>query len=338
MSISIIDVAERANVSRMTITRVMRNDRVRKETRERVLKAMQELGYVPSKAARAMRSSDALRSSLSTCFAMVFGVDTQKADEYFCELTRGIEKQASEFGLSAMQVHWQEDSATSWLRMQTVLGIDGLCGIIMVGQFSAKEIRTIKAVNSNIVLVDGPAPTGMKIADVESDNFDGSTQALKHLLESGVRRPIIITGPKSHYFAKAMTEAAENFRDKFDFMQVINTDYSPEAAKATINRLVKSNIMFDGVFANDMSCVGAMKALGKLGIRIPEDIKIIGFDDIPICEYLTPSLTSISINKQRIGKESVKCLVDIVRNKTEGKAIKIRIKAELRKRESTEVK
>ena len=335
MGISIIDVAELANVSRMTVTRVMRNDSVRKETRQRVLDAMQKLGYVPSRAARAMRSNDPLRSSLSTCFAMVFGLDTQKADAYFAAITRGIEMAAAEVGLSPLQVHWQEDSATSWLRMQTVLSIDGLCGIIMVGEFSAKEINTIKEVNPNIILVDGPAPMGLQVSDIESDNLGGSELALKHLLKSGVKRLVIITGPKKHYFTKAMIEAAENYRDKFDFMQIINTDYSPEAAKESINKLLKSNIIFDGLFANDMSCVGAIKALREQNIRIPDDIKVIGFDDIPICKYMTPSLTSIAIDKQRLGEESVKGLVTMIRNETKGQTIKVQIKAKLCKREST---
>ena len=335
MSISIVDVAKRADVSRMTVTRVMRNDAVRKKTRNRVLEAMQDLGYVPSRAARAMRNSDLLRSSLSTCFAMVFGVDTQKADAYFAAITRGIERAAAEVGLSALQVHWQEDSAISWLRMQTVLGIDGLCGIIMVGEFSAKEINAIKAVNPNIILVDGPAPVGLQVSDIESDNFGGSELALKHLLECGVKRPVIITGPKEHYFAKAMMQAAESYRDKFDFMQIINTDYSPEEAKVSINKLVKSNVIFDGLFANDMSCAGAMKALVELNLKIPGDVQVVGFDDIPICEYLTPSLTTISVDKQQLGEESVKSLVAMVRNETKKKTIKVRVKAELCVRKST---
>jgi DNA-binding LacI/PurR family transcriptional regulator len=335
MGISIVDVAEMADVSRMTVTRVMRNDSVREETKNRVLKAMQKLGYVPSRAARAMRSADPLRASQATCFAMVFGLDTQKADEYFCEITRGIERQASEFGLSALQVHWQEDSAISWQRMQTVLSIDGLCGVIMVGQFTAKEIRTIKSVNSNIILVDGPAPAGLQIADIESDNLGGSELALAHLKKCGAERTIVITGPKSHYFTKAMTQGANNYKKYFKSIKIINTDYSPDAARNSIIRLLDSKVSFDAIFANDMSCVGAIKALNSRNIRIPEDVQIIGFDDIPICEYLTPSLTSISIDKQQLGRESVKGLVAMVRNKTDKKILKQKIKAKLRKREST---
>jgi len=335
MSVSIVDVAKLADVSRMTVTRVMRNDSVSLEKKKRVLKAMQELGYVPSKAARAMRSTNPLRASMATCFAMVFGTDTQKADMYFAEVARAIEGAAASEGLSALQVHWQEDTAISWQRMQTVLSIDGLCGIILIGQFSTKDICSIKAVNNNIMVVEGPTPAEEQVANIKSDNLGGTELALEHLLSCGARRPVVIAGPKNHYFTKAITKAVENYSNKFETIKILNTDYSPENAKNSIIKLIKSKTPFDAIFSNDMCCVGAMKALNTYNIRIPEDVKIVGFDDTPICEYLTPSLTGVAIDKQQLGKEAVKGLVSIVRNEFFDKTNKLRIKAELRKREST---
>jgi DNA-binding LacI/PurR family transcriptional regulator len=335
MAVSIIEVAKRANVSRMTVTRVMRNDSVREETRQRVLQAMRELGYVPSRAAQAMRSSDPLRSSQATCFALVFGVDTQKADDFFCEVTRGIERQASEFGLCALQVHWLEDLESSWLKMQTVLSIDGLCGVLLVGQFSSEDVNAIKKVNSNIVMVDGPVPTGTDVAGVESDNFGGCELALCHLLECNVKKPLILTGPKEHYFSQSMMMALNKYRDKFESVEIINTDYTSDMARKCVNKLIYSKIEFDAVFGNDILCIGAMKALTEHYIKVPEEVKIIGFDNIPVCQYLTSSLSSIHIDKQRLGEEAVKALVDIVRNEKKADNIKLVINAELRKREST---
>ena len=335
MAVSIIEVAKLANVSRMTVTRVMRNDSVRKETRQRVLCAMRELGYVPSRAAQAMRSLDPLRSSQATCFALVFGVDTQKADDFFCEVTRGIEKKASEFGLCALQVHWLEDIENSWLKMQTVLSIDGLCGVILVGQFSSEEVSAIKKVNANIVIVDGPVPDGVKAAGVESDNSGGCELALCHLIECNVKKPLILTGPKEHYFSQAMMIAVDKYREQFESLEVLNTDYTSEMAKKCVNKLIDSNIEFDAIFGNDTLCIGAMKALAEHDIRIPEDVKIIGFDDIPLCQFLTPSLSSIHIDKQHLGGEAVKVLVDIVRKGKKADNIRLKINSELRKREST---
>lgn len=335
MAVSIIEVAKLANVSRMTVTRVMRSDSVREETRQRVLCAMRELGYVPSRAARAMRSLDPLRSSQATCFALVFGVDTQKSDDFFCEVSRGIEKKASEFGLCALHVHWLEDIESSWLKMQTVLSIDGLCGVILVGQFSFEEVTAIKKVNENIVIVDGPVPDGVEAAGVESDNLAGAEEALCHLLECNVKKPIILTGPKDHYFSQAMMTIVDKYRDKFESLEVFNTNYTSEMAKKCVEKLIDSNIEFDAIFGNDTLCIGAMKALAEHNILIPEDVKIIGFDNIPVCQFLVPSLTSINIDKQGLGREAVKALVDIVRNGKKKNNIKLMINSELIKRNST---
>lgn len=335
MGVSIVEVARRADVSRMTVTRVMRNDPVKEETRKRVLESMQELGYVPSSAARAMRSRDTLRSSQSNCFALVFGVDTQKADEFFCEVTRGVEKQAAEFGLCALQVHWLEETRNSWLRMQTVLAIDGLCGVILAGQFQVEEIKSIQKVNPNIVIVDSPVPAGVKVPGVESDNIGGCRLALRHLLDCDVKNPVILAGPKEHYFSKAMMKALCDVRKQFESVKIYNTDYSMESARKQINRLVNDNIKFDAVFGNDTLCIGAMRALAEHDIPVPYKVKVIGFDDIPACQFLKPSLTSIHIDKQSLGGEAVKMLVALVRDGEMSANVKLPIKAVLEKREST---
>jgi DNA-binding LacI/PurR family transcriptional regulator len=296
---------------------------------------MRELSYIPSLAARAMRSHDTLRSSRSNCFALVFGVDTQKADEFFCEVTRGVEKQAAEFGLCALQVHWLDDAKNSWLRMQTVLSIDGLCGIILAGQFRVGEIKSIQRVNPNIVIVDSPVPHGVKVGGVESDNIGGCSLAFKHLLQRNVKNPVILAGPKGHYFSKAIMSALCEYRKKFKSVKVFNTDYSMESARNRITQLVDGDINFDAVFGNDTLCIGAMRALSEHNIPVPGKVKVVGFDDIPTCQYLCPALTSIHIDKQSLGREAVKMLVALVRDGKISGNVKLPIKAVLQKREST---
>ena len=335
MGVSIVEVARRAKVSRMTVTRVMRNDHVREETRRRVLESMRELSYIPSLAARAMRSHDTLRSSRSNCFALVFGVDTQKADEFFCEVTRGVEKQAAEFGLCALQVHWLDDVKDSWLRMQTVLSIEGLCGVILAGQFRAGEIKSIMKVNPNIVIVDSPVPPGVEVGGVESDNIGGCRLAFRHLLQCDVKNPVILAGPKGHYFSKAIMGALCDYRKKFESVKVFNTDYSMESARGRITRIVDGDVKFDAVFGNDTLCIGAMRALAEKNIPVPGKVKVVGFDDIPICQYLSPALTSIHIDKQSLGREAVKMLVALVRDGKMSGNVELPIKAVLQKREST---
>lgn len=119
--VSILDVAAKAGVSRMTVTRVLRSDSsVRPSTRARVMEAMQELGYVPSAAARALRSKDQVRGTGALCLALVFGSDTQVADGFFCDVARGAEQEAAANGLCLLQVHGQDTFTASWPRLQAV--------------------------------------------------------------------------------------------------------------------------------------------------------------------------------------------------------------------------
>ena len=335
MGVSIVQVAQVANVSRMTVTRVMRGDPVRDATRKRVLVAMSELGYVPSTAARAMRSNDALRSTQSSCFALVFGVDTQNADEFFCEVARGVEKKAAEFGLCALQVHWLEDLKSSWPRMQAVLAVNGLCGVILAGQFSAQEVNAVQNAVDNVVIVYRPVPPGAAAWGIESDNAGGCELALEHLLASGSKKAVMLAGQKDHYFTKAMQKAGRNLRSKFATFKIIHTDFSSENARSAINELLEKGYEFDGVFGNDTTCVGAMRALADRKIKVPQQVRVVGFDNIPVGEFLKPSLTSINIDKQKLGSEAVRMLVELVRGNEDARTLKTVVNANLIKREST---
>jgi DNA-binding LacI/PurR family transcriptional regulator len=336
MGISIIDVAEKADVSRMTVTRVLRGEEtVSDKTRVRVLRVMQELGYVPSPAARAMRSKDRLRGSGAQCFALIFGADTQLADGFFCDVARGAEQAASEHQLCPLQVHWQDTFNASWPRMQSVLSINGLCGAILVGQFMSEEVKAIQKHAERIVLVDGPAPTDVSAASVESDNLMGCHLAIQHLLKRGVRRLLVLTGPKEHYFSEAMMTAAEKFRRRFETVQIVKTDYTFTAAENVIAERYARGITYDGVFGNDEVCLGVLRKFADLTIRVPKEVRVIGFDDIPHASISYPRLSTVSIDKRQLGYESVITLVKLVRGDTKIEQMKKVIKARLIARETT---
>jgi DNA-binding LacI/PurR family transcriptional regulator len=333
--VTILQVARRSGVSRMTVSRVLSNDsRVRPETRSRILHVMNQLGYVPNPSARAMRSGRKLQATQASCFALIFGVDTQKADEFFCEIARGVESQAAESQLSALQVHWLDNLENSWRRMQRLFSMEGLCGALLVGQFGLEDIRAVQRVTPHVVLVDCPIPEGARCAGVEADNRGGCRIALEHLHKQGARRVVVLGGPEGHYFTRAMESAAGDFRGRFDFLQVYHTDYSPRMGREVISELVKNGVSFDGVFGNDTLCIGAMRALADQGISIPADVRIVGFDDIPAGEFFKPSLTSVSVDKKKLGAQSVKSLVGMVEGDTTVCDMRVVVNAELILRES----
>jgi len=332
---TISTIAQSVSVSRMTVSRVISNDtHVKPETRQKILAAMQEMGYVPNPSARAMRSRDKLLGGQNSCFALIFGTDTQNADEFFCEVARGVESQAAANGLCALQVHWLDDPHASWLRIQSVCSVAGMCGIILVGQLGRKDIESISRVTPNVILVDCPRPAETSCVSVESDNVAGCELALQRLIEAGSRRPVVIAGPEGHYFSKAMQAAISNLRGKFETVEVLHSDYTSQAGRKIVSNLIARGVKFDGIFANDTLCLGGYRAIKTAGLSIPGDIRIVGFDDLPVCEFLTPSLTSISIDKRQLGSQAVKSLLQLVRGQSDQRNMKTTINATLIKRES----
>ncbi len=336
MPVSISQVAVKAKVSDMTVSRVLTGSgSVSKKTRQRVLKTMASLGYVPSVAARSMRSKDMLRSISSTCFALIFGTDTQNADEFFCGVARGAENEAVNYNLCPLQVHWQDSFDASFPRLQNILSISGMCGAILAGQFSKDDIEKILKHTKNVVVIDSPVDAESGISSVESENVGGCKLAMNHLAERKCRRVLVITGPKTHYFAQAMVESAKQFSDKFDCIEIAEADYSVQAGRDTIMKLWQSGKSYDGVFSNDTMAVGANYALSKLGLNVPSQVKIIGFDNIVYGECMKPPLSTIDIDKAKLGSEGVKTLVEMIRGNNQPSQIKKIVPAKLIIRQST---
>jgi len=245
-----------------------------------------------------------------------------------------VESQAAANGLCALQVHWLDDPHASWLRIQSVCSVAGMCGIILVGQLGRKDIESISRVTPNVILVDCPRPAETSCVSVESDNVAGCELALQRLIEAGSRRPVVIAGPEGHYFSKAMQAAISNLRGKFETVEVLHSDYTSQAGRKIVSNLIARGVKFDGIFANDTLCLGGYRAIKTAGLSIPGDIRIVGFDDLPVCEFLTPSLTSISIDKRQLGSQAVKSLLQLVRGQSDQRNMKTTINATLIKRES----
>jgi LacI family transcriptional regulator len=336
MSVSISQVAVKAGVSTMTVSRVLTGKgSVSDKTRKRVLKVMTDLGYVPSAAARSMRSKDILRSSAGSCFALIFGADTQMADEFFCDVARGAERESVNYSLCPLQVHWQESFNASWPRLQTILSITGMCGAVLAGQFSKSDIDKIQKHTKNIVVIDSPVAGDAGVASVVSDSFGGCKLALNHLAQRKCSRILVITGPKNHYFSQAMMDAGRQFYDKFDCIEVVEADYTIKGGKDAIHKLWSQGKFYDGVFSNDTMALGANYALSELGLKIPEQVKVIGFDNIVYGECSIPPISTIDIDKAKLGSEGVKTLVEMIRGNKEASQIKKVIPAKLVVREST---
>lgn len=318
--VSISEVAKQADVSSMTVSRVVHGGAsVKEETRKRIVEAMIRLGYVPSAAAQALRSNKNLTISPSSLFALIFGSSTEYSVSFFHDITRGVEKAALELKLCPVYISIYKDMEELWMRLQGLFSAYSLSGALLVGQFTPEIIQFIRENVKNIVMVDGPAQTGEGIGAVESGNLEGSLLALDHLISLGCKKIKIITVEENHYFAQAMTLAAKIRRSKDVDIEVWYDCDSCQKAEELVMTNWSSNKRFDGLYTNDDFAIGAMKALRALNVKIPEEVKIVGFDDILYASFTVPPLTSVKIDKYLLGSEAVHTLAALsqLNNKVE---------------------
>jgi len=328
---TILEVAQKAGVSGMTVSRVIRGkNSVSQATRKRVLQVMQELNYVPSLAARAMRSKDKLRSTGCLCCALVIGADVQSADSFFCDVVRSAEKEAAAHGLCLLQSHWQDSFEESWPRMQSLFSVGGLCGVVLAGQFSGEEVQAIQKQVGHVMILDGPAPDDTIVASVEADYANGCRLAIEHLHDRGAKRILVLTGADDHYFSRAMISAAESTGSPFEHVQVVNSDLTSAMGHAIIRNAFQDGLAFDGVFGNDELAIGALRAFSELGISVPQDVKVVGFDDITHSAFTSPPLTTVRIDKTQLGREAIRTLVQIIQGQDDLTQIKKIAKATLK--------
>jgi LacI family transcriptional regulator len=335
-TVSMAIVAKKARVSSMTVSRIIRGESsVKEETRARVIRVMKDLGYVPSAAAQSLRSRDHLHSSGKRLFVLIFGKGTESSVNFFHDIARGVEQAAAETGLYPIQIAPQEDAERSWLRLQTILSVSGLCGALLVGQFSIEDIQFIQSNVNEVVMVDGPAPKGLGVESVEAGNLEGSLLALDHLVALGCRKIAVLTVNPDHYFAQAMEHAASLRRSNDVDIEVYFDCRSSTDAHAMVSDLWKRGARFDGMFTTDDFAIGALKAFNELDVAVPQDVKIVGFDDIQYVSFTIPSLTSVRIDKFQLGAEAVHTLVLMTKSRERAAGIRKVITPTLVVREST---
>jgi LacI family transcriptional regulator len=312
---SIKEIASKADVSYMTVSRVLKGgDNVKPTTRKRVLAVMREHGYVPSVAARSLRSKDKLRACGMMGLGVIFGPDTAFADNFFADITRAVEKRASDYGLCPLQVHLCNDADESWRRLQNIFSFPHLCGCLLIGQFNKEQIKSITNKTSHVVTVDSPIPVEGSVTGVSVDYVGGCLKGLRHLVERGGRRLVVITGPREHYFSSSILQGIKFIEDRFEHINVLETDYTCRQAYHKLSEHIKTEKQFDCIFGNDEAAIGALRALKDAKLQVPEQVKVVGFDNIDHTEFVSPRLTSISVDKSALGTSAVDVLIQLFKD------------------------
>ena len=293
-------VARYADVSVASVSRTLNSPHVvRPELRERVLKAIADLRYVPHAGAR----------SLSTRVSHTIGVVLPDFHgEFFSELMRGMDREAGAFGFQLLlsTMHADVDLAASAIRAMRGR-VDGL--IAMAPQLDSAAIAAIIPVSVPSVLINCTDAPGRHMLRI--DNRDGAEQVVQHFVDSGRRHLVHISGPAENLDARERAETFEAVARRMlpgNEPVALKGDFSETAGRAAVKRLIKGGTPFDALFAaNDMMALGALGVLREAGIAVPGQVSVAGFDDIPLARYL--DLTTVRMRIDELGARAVAKLV-----------------------------
>lgn len=310
--ITIHDIAEKAGVSISTVSRVLNNNnKVRENSRIAVLKAVDELNYHPN----------VFASSLAGGRSKTIGIITQYiTSPFFNLILRGIldEMTLGDYHPLFADGQWQLERERHSLKMFIDRKVDGL--IVLGGVLPEGELVELAAQLPLIVI-------GRHVAEIEDrciplDNFGGAYAATKHLIEKGHRNIAHLTGILRHEDAlrrlAGFRQAIEDAGLPLDKRLVVKGDFSEQSGVAAVNYLLDSGVEFSAVFAaNDQMAMGVRLALYRRGIRVPEDVSIIGFDDQPASAFLTPPLTTVGQPALDIGRSAAQRILAKIENRHE---------------------
>jgi len=326
---TIREVALAAGVSIATVSRVFnKNTPVNPDTAERVLQVAGRLDYWPNSAAQ----------GLATRCTRTFGVMLPDLfGEFYSDVIRGIDQQARvhQYQILLSSSHSNSEDVLSASR--AMLGrIDGL--ILMAPDESSHEI--VERVRRRVpVVLLSPRTRVDDCHSVGIDNFCGAKEAVAHLVSLGHRQVAFITGPEGNVdaeerlrgFRQALTEAG---RDT-DEALVIPGDFHESAGFDACSTILEHSPRPTAVFAaNDSMAIGLLAALQRRGCRVPEDIAVVGFDNVAIAGYLNPSLTTVNVDACGLGRQAVDLMLNAMEAKPGSDPVRQVIPAVLKVRRS----
>jgi LacI family transcriptional regulator len=299
------DVADRAGVSPTTVSHVINETRfVSQELRERVHRAMRQLDYKPNAIAQSLR-----RRKTHQIGVIVPDI----AYPFLAEITRGIEDKAFQMGYNAILCasHGDVDREGACFDLVRTKQVDGLI-LVGAGEASAR-FRWLIEQGTPLVLCNRES-RDIDVGTIVADNAGAGYQATQHLSALGHWRIACIAGPQELWTSRERVEGYKRALDEgdvlFDEELVVHGDFRSRGGFDAMNALLDLDKPATAVFAcNDLMAMGAICAASKRKLRIPEDIGIIGCDDIDLAAFTNPSLTTVALPKHEMGSAAVEMLV-----------------------------
>lgn len=314
----------------MTVSRVINNKPgVSDDVRQEILALTKELGYHPNQIARS------LATNLTTSVGLVVPDST---NPFFAQIARGVEDTAHGENYNIFLVNSAEDPERERAAINSLWqkGVDGLilCSSRLLENILDEEITRFPAV---VVLNRELKPSSTRLITININDQRGAQLAVRHFFDQGRRTIAYIDGPANSFSARRRLEgyraALEAAGLPFDAELVAGRASDTEGGRAAAAVLLARRPHIDAIYAfNDLVAVGAIQVVEESGRKVPEDIAVIGVDDIPLATIVRPQLTTLHVNLRDIGSMAMRMLLDAVEG--EGPSTTITIEPELVRRGS----
>ncbi|EAM2865698.1 DNA-binding transcriptional regulator CytR [Salmonella enterica subsp. enterica serovar Infantis] len=300
------DVALKAKVSTATVSRALMNpDKVSQSTRSRVEQAALEVGYFPQSMGRNVK-----RNESRTILVIVPDI----CDPFFSEIIRGIEVTAAEQGYLVLigDCAHQNQKEKTFLNLIITKQIDGMVLLSSRLPFDAsvEEQRNLPP----MVMSNEFAPE-LELPTVHIDNLTAAFNAMNYLLDLGHKRIGCIAGPEDmplcHYRLQGYVQALRRSGIVVDPHYIARGDFTFEAGANALKQLLEQPLPPTAVFCHsDVMALGALSRAKRQGLKVPDDLSIIGFDNIALAEFCDPPLTTVAQPRFDIGREAMLLLLD----------------------------
>ena len=300
-------VAQAAGVSPSTVSRVLNGTAVVSEAKKRAIdEAIAQLGFVPNPIARGLAGG--------RTFSV--GVVTQALDSpFYGTAMRGIEDELVPGGYNALFVsgHWNAAVEARCIEVLQSRRVDGV--IVLTGRLTDQLLKSYARMQP--LVVTGRSLKAPGLFAMHFDNFEGGRLATQHLLQLGHRRIACIAGDSDHPDAterlRGYQAALEQAGIAYEPNLVVPGEYLEVSGLLAVDRLLGTGQRFTAIFAaNDQMAVGAALGLQRRALRVPEDVSIVGFDDLPTSQYAIPPLTSVEQPAYELGRLAAQGLLQML--------------------------
>lgn len=330
---TIKDIAKRLNISLSTVSRALRNAAdVNSDTKKAVLALSEELNYQPNKLALSLRQKQ----------THTIGVIVPNLDYVLSLMVRGIDEVALEAGFTVMVCQSNESFGREILNTRRLLEslVDGFIISVSSETKSFEHFKKIQERNIPIVVFDRVTPQ-LIAPSVRIDNEEGGFIATEHLIEQGYKRIAVLAGPEnlgvSNKRLEGYLNALKKYKVKKDPSLIVHCDFNQDYAYYATLELLAMKKRPDAIFTiSDRMAIGAMLAIKKKGLRMPQDIGLVGFNNEPVTGLVTPSISSVEMPSFELGKLAAKLFIETMHHPENLNSVEKVLKPKLIIRESSQ--